>query len=150
MHAYGLDERTVASWRLYRDTSPQKAIILYTHRHRDGDIAKGWTECLPLLHHGQDAVLLALDRASQLLPFPLLGLDTDNGVSSSRPHYWPIASGNMSPSPADAPIGATSSALSSKRRIILAFETSCAASPPLRMRTRSQKSIKCKDDPLSL
>src|SRR5258708_39723573 len=35
VHAYGLDERTVASWRLYRDSSPQKPIILYTHRHRD-------------------------------------------------------------------------------------------------------------------
>ena len=43
------------------------------------DIATGWTEYLPLLHHDQDAVLLALNRASQLLPFPLLGLDTDNG-----------------------------------------------------------------------
>lgn len=27
------------------------------------DIATGWTECLPLLHHDQEAVLLALDRA---------------------------------------------------------------------------------------
>jgi len=145
VHANGLDERTVASWRLYRDTCPKRrSSYILT------DIATGWTECLPLLHHGQDAVLLALDRASQLLPFPLLGLDTDNGVSSSRPHYWPIASGNMSPSPTDAPIGAPISALSSKRRIILAFETSCAASAPLRMRTSSQKSTKCKEDPLSL
>lgn len=38
------------------------------------DVATGWTECVPLLHRGQ-----ALDRARQLLPFPMLGLDTDNG-----------------------------------------------------------------------
>lgn len=43
------------------------------------DIATGWTECLPLLHRGQEAVIAALKRARQLLPFPLLGLDTDNG-----------------------------------------------------------------------
>ena len=34
---------------------------------------------LPLLHRGQHAVIQALDRARQLLPCPLLGLDTDNG-----------------------------------------------------------------------
>jgi IS30 family transposase len=44
------------------------------------DIATGWTECLPLLNRGQEAVVAALKRARQLLPFPLLGIDTDNGV----------------------------------------------------------------------
>jgi hypothetical protein len=43
------------------------------------DIATGWTECLPLLDRGQEAVIAALKRARQLLPFPLLGIDTDNG-----------------------------------------------------------------------
>jgi len=43
------------------------------------DVATGWTECLPLLHRGQALVIQALDRARQLLPFPMLGLDTDNG-----------------------------------------------------------------------
>jgi integrase-like protein len=43
------------------------------------DVATGWTECLPLLHRSQAAVLQALDTARCLLPFPLLGLDTDNG-----------------------------------------------------------------------
>ncbi len=43
------------------------------------DIATGWTECLPLLGRGQEAVIVALKRARQLLPFPLLGIDTDNG-----------------------------------------------------------------------
>jgi hypothetical protein len=42
-------------------------------------VATGWTECVPLLHRGQALIIQALDRARQLLPFPLLGLDTDNG-----------------------------------------------------------------------
>jgi len=43
------------------------------------DVASGWTECLPLLNRGREAVLAALQRARGLFPFPILGLDTDNG-----------------------------------------------------------------------
>jgi hypothetical protein len=43
------------------------------------DVATGWTECLPLLHRSQEAVLAALQRARTLFPFPILGIDTDNG-----------------------------------------------------------------------
>jgi site-specific recombinase XerD len=43
------------------------------------DVATGWTECLPLLNRGREAVLAALQRARALFPFPILGLDTDNG-----------------------------------------------------------------------
>lgn len=43
------------------------------------DVATGWTECVALRHRSQDAVIAALGRVRQLLPFPLLGLDTDNG-----------------------------------------------------------------------
>ena len=43
------------------------------------DIATGWTECLPLLYRSQEAVLVALQRARTLFPFPILGIDTDNG-----------------------------------------------------------------------
>lgn len=43
------------------------------------DIATCWVECLPLLHRTQYAVKQALEYADQLLPFPILGLDTDNG-----------------------------------------------------------------------
>jgi hypothetical protein len=43
------------------------------------DVATGWTECLPLIHRGEDAVIVALTQARRLLPFPLLGIDTDNG-----------------------------------------------------------------------
>jgi hypothetical protein len=43
------------------------------------DIATGWTECLPLLNRGREAVLAAIQRARALFPFPILGIDTDNG-----------------------------------------------------------------------
>ena len=44
------------------------------------DIATGWTEYLPLLSKSAEAVLAAVKQARQLFPFPLLGLDTDNGT----------------------------------------------------------------------
>ncbi|MBA2677778.1 MAG: DDE-type integrase/transposase/recombinase [Ktedonobacteraceae bacterium] len=43
------------------------------------DVATGWTECLPLLYRSSDAVMMALDQARTLFPFPILGIDTDNG-----------------------------------------------------------------------
>ncbi len=43
------------------------------------DIATGWTECLPLLYRSQETVLAALQQARILFPFPILGIDTDNG-----------------------------------------------------------------------
>jgi Integrase core domain len=43
------------------------------------DIASGWTECLPLLNRGREAVLTALQRALKLFPIPRKGIDTDNG-----------------------------------------------------------------------
>lgn len=52
----------------------------YLHTFVLTDVATGWTECLPLLLRSQDEVLRALSLARQLLPFPLLGLDTDNGT----------------------------------------------------------------------
>jgi Integrase core domain len=43
------------------------------------DLATGWTECLPLLSKSAEAVLYALRRARASFPFPILGLDTDDG-----------------------------------------------------------------------
>jgi hypothetical protein len=44
------------------------------------DIATGWTECLALPNGSEAAVLGALGSLRGLLPFDLLGLDTDNGT----------------------------------------------------------------------
>ena len=43
------------------------------------DIASGWSECLGVWGKGQERVGAAVHRARQRLPFPLLGLDSDNG-----------------------------------------------------------------------
>lgn len=43
------------------------------------DIATGWTELMPILCKSEANVLEGLQVARQLLPFPLKGLDTDNG-----------------------------------------------------------------------
>ena len=42
------------------------------------DIATGWTECVPLLVREQTVLTTALTELRRLLPFPLLGFDTDN------------------------------------------------------------------------
>jgi len=43
------------------------------------DIASAWTEFFPILVKGEAGVIAALKMAQDLLPFVLLGLDTDNG-----------------------------------------------------------------------
>jgi len=48
------------------------------------DIASAWTEFFPILVKGEVGVIAALKVAQQLLPFVLLGLDTDNGTEFIR------------------------------------------------------------------
>jgi hypothetical protein len=43
------------------------------------DLCTGWTEVTGLLHRSQEAVSEALRQMRQRLPFPLLGIDSDNG-----------------------------------------------------------------------
>ncbi len=43
------------------------------------DIATGWTECLAILYRSQEMVSKAIIELRQRLPFPLLGIDSDNG-----------------------------------------------------------------------
>ncbi len=42
------------------------------------DIATGWTECAPLLVREQTVLVAVLAQLRKLMPFPLLGFDTDN------------------------------------------------------------------------
>jgi hypothetical protein len=44
------------------------------------DVATGWTDFEPLLHKSQKAVTAAIDRIRRRLPYPMLGLDSDNGA----------------------------------------------------------------------
>ena len=43
------------------------------------DIASGWTKCVPLLVREAQLVVDAVDQLRGALPFPLLGIDVDNG-----------------------------------------------------------------------
>jgi hypothetical protein len=43
------------------------------------DISTGWTDCAAVLHRSQQLVFQAIQNMRQRLPFPLLGLDSDNG-----------------------------------------------------------------------
>jgi len=81
--------RTFADWKDVRPGFLEADLVAHCGGNPEGaflhtltltDVATAWTECLPLLHRTQHAVVEALDRARQLLPFPLLGLDTDNGA----------------------------------------------------------------------
>jgi len=43
------------------------------------DVATGWTECMGVWGKGQAGVFAALKTVRERLPFPLLGIDSDNG-----------------------------------------------------------------------
>lgn len=44
------------------------------------DVATRWTECVAIPNRSQLAVTKAVEQARQRLPFPLIGLDSDNGA----------------------------------------------------------------------
>jgi hypothetical protein len=50
------------------------------------DIATTWTECVGVWGKGQAAVFAGLERVRKRLPFPLLGIDSDNGSEFLNAH----------------------------------------------------------------
>jgi len=40
----------------------------------------GWTECAPVVVRSRELIVEPLERLRQTMPFPLISLDTDNGV----------------------------------------------------------------------
>jgi hypothetical protein len=50
----------------------------YLHTLVLTDIASGWTECFAMRHRSQALVIDGLDRVTEDLPFPMLGVDSDN------------------------------------------------------------------------
>lgn len=50
------------------------------------DVATGWTECVAVPNKGQSAVFAALRQVRERLPFPLLGIDSDNGSEFINDH----------------------------------------------------------------
>jgi hypothetical protein len=52
------------------------------------DVASGWTECRPVWGKGQIRVRQAVHTIRQNLPFPLLGVDSDNGGEFINQCFW--------------------------------------------------------------
>ena len=52
------------------------------------DVATGWVECQGVWGKGQQRVGAAIHRTGQCLPFPLLGLDSDNGSEFINHHLY--------------------------------------------------------------
>jgi hypothetical protein len=50
----------------------------YLHTLVLTDIASGWTECFAMRHRSQALVIDGLDKVAEDLPFPMLGVDSDN------------------------------------------------------------------------
>jgi len=80
--------RTFAEWDNVRPGFMEADLVAHCGTSAEGaylytltltDVATGWTECLALPYRSPEAVIQALDHARRLLPFPLRGLDTDNG-----------------------------------------------------------------------
>jgi len=80
--------RTFQDWNETQPGFLEVDLVAHCGIHAEGgylytltltDIATGWTECLPLLYRSGEAVLMAFQRARTLFPFPILGIDADNG-----------------------------------------------------------------------
>ena len=80
--------RTLLNWNEKQPGFLEADLVAHCGREAEGgylytltltDITTGWTECLPLLYRSREMVLTAFQCARMLFPFPILGLDIDNG-----------------------------------------------------------------------
>jgi hypothetical protein len=80
--------RTFADWDVSRPGFMEVDLVAhcgtttageYLHTLVLTDIHTAWTECVALLNRSQETVTAAIAAVRQRLPFPLLGLDSDNG-----------------------------------------------------------------------
>lgn len=80
--------RTFADWNEGVPGFIEADLVAHCGEHNTGsflctlvltDVATGWVECQALLYRSSDQVIQGITRARQLIPFPVQGLDTDNG-----------------------------------------------------------------------
>ena len=80
--------RTFADWDDRRPGFMEIDLVAHCGESTEGfylntlsavDVATGWVECRGVWGKGQDRVGAAIHEMSRKLPFPLLGLDSDNG-----------------------------------------------------------------------
>jgi len=89
--------RTFADWQEDKPGFMETDLVAHCGESTEGfylntlcavDVASGWTECLPVWGKGQERVGGAIHRMRQRLPFPLLGLDSDNGSEFINQHLF--------------------------------------------------------------
>ena len=80
--------RTFADWQENKSGFLEIDLVAHGGESTEGfflntlctvDVASGWIECIPVWGKGQERVKAAVHRIRRKLPFPLLGLDSDNG-----------------------------------------------------------------------
>jgi hypothetical protein len=89
--------RTFADWEENRSGFLEVDLVPHCGDSADGfylttlstvDVASGWSECVGVWGKGQERVGGAVHRVRQRLPFPLLGLDSDNGGEFINQHLY--------------------------------------------------------------
>ena len=80
--------RTFADWQENKPGFIETDLVAHCGESTEGfylntlcavDVASGWTECLPVWGKWQEKVRQSVHRMRQHIPFPLLGIDSDNG-----------------------------------------------------------------------
>jgi hypothetical protein len=89
--------RTFADWQDNRPGFLEVDLVAHCGESVEGfylntltavDIATGWTECAGIWGKGQERVGTAIHHLRTRLPFPLLGLDSDNGSEFINRHLY--------------------------------------------------------------
>ena len=80
--------RTFADWQEGKPGFMETDLVAHCGESSEGfylntlcmvDIASSWTECLPVWGKGQERIKTTVHKIRRNLPFPLLGVDSDNG-----------------------------------------------------------------------
>ena len=89
--------RTFADWTEGRPGFLEVDLVAHCGETTEGfylttlsavDVASGWSECIGVWGKGQERVGAAVHQMRQRLPFPLLGLDSDNGSEFINEHLY--------------------------------------------------------------
>jgi hypothetical protein len=87
--------RTFADWKENRPGFIEVDLVAHCGESTEGfylttlstvDVASGWSECVGVWGKGQHRVRAGIHRIRRRLPFPLLGLDSDNGSEFINNH----------------------------------------------------------------
>ena len=89
--------RTFADWNDHRPGFLEVDLVAHCGESLEGfhlftlstvDVATGWVECQGVWGKGQERVGSAIHHIARRLPFPLLGLDSDNGSEFINHHVY--------------------------------------------------------------